>query len=100
MTQVSAEGGWSPSDTEVFVRRGTYVAALRLQHKVLDALESSLGPEHPGTLTACAEVARWTAAARDAFAAREQYAALVAVCERVLGVEQRKRWLTGVTWRL
>ena len=46
-----------------------------------------LGPEHPDTLTARANLARWTGQAGDPAAARDQYAALLPVRERVLGPE-------------
>jgi tetratricopeptide repeat protein len=43
-----------------------------------------LGPEHPDTLTARANLASWTGRTGDP-AARDQYAALVPLLERVLG---------------
>ena len=46
-----------------------------------------LGREHPDTLAARHELARWTGAAGDAAGARDQYAALLPVVERVLGTE-------------
>ena len=46
-----------------------------------------LGPEHPDTLTARHNLARWTGEAGDAAAARDQFAALLPVRERVLGPE-------------
>ena len=49
--------------------------------------ERVLGPEHPDTLTARANLARWTGQAGDAAAARDQFAALLPVRERVLGPE-------------
>ena len=49
--------------------------------------ERVLGPEHPDTLTARANLARWTGEAGDAAGARDQYAALLPVLERVLGPE-------------
>ena len=49
--------------------------------------ERVLGPEHPDTLAARANLARWTGQAGDAAAARDQYAALLPVRERVLGPE-------------
>ena len=45
----------------------------------------SWAPEHPDTLTARANLARWTGEAGDAAGARDQYAALLPVRERVLG---------------
>jgi TIR domain/Tetratricopeptide repeat len=49
--------------------------------------EQALGPEHPATLAARANLARLTAAAGDAAGAREQYDALLPLYERVLGRE-------------
>src|SRR5258707_315953 len=46
-----------------------------------------LGAEHVNTLTACAELAFWTGCAGDPASARDQYAALLPVRERVLGAE-------------
>ena len=45
------------------------------------------GPEHPATLTTRANLARFTGRAGDAAGARDQYAALLPVLERVLGRE-------------
>ena len=42
-------------------------------------------PEHPDTLTARANLARWTGQAGDAAAARDLYAGLLPVFERVSG---------------
>ena len=47
----------------------------------------SLGAEHPSTLTARSNLARWTGEAGDPAGARDQYAALLPVRERVLGAE-------------
>ena len=49
--------------------------------------ERVLGPEHPHTLGARANLASWTGEAGDAADARDQYAALLPVFERVLGPE-------------
>ena len=46
-----------------------------------------LGPEHPDTLTTRHSLARWTGEAGDAAGARDQYAALLPIRERVLGPE-------------
>ena len=46
-----------------------------------------LGPEHPDTLPARGNLARWTGEAGDAAGARDQFAALLPVRERVLGPE-------------
>ena len=45
------------------------------------------GPEHPGTLNARHDLARWTGRAGDAAGARDQFASLLPVRERVLGPE-------------
>jgi len=45
------------------------------------------GPKHPATLTDRGHLALWTGAAGDAAGARDQYAALLPVVERVLGGE-------------
>ena len=47
----------------------------------------SLGAEHPDTLTARANLAHWTGEAGDAAGARDQFAALLPVRERVSGAE-------------
>ena len=46
-----------------------------------------LGPEHPDTLAARGNLARWTGEAGDSAGARDQFAALLPVRERVLGAE-------------
>jgi hypothetical protein len=48
-------------------------------------LERVLGPEHPVSLTARANLAYWTGVACDAAGARHRYAALLPVLERILG---------------
>jgi hypothetical protein len=45
------------------------------------------GPEHPDTLGTRANLALWTGQAGDVAAARDQFAALLPVFERVLGPE-------------
>ena len=66
---------------------GSYAPARDLQQKVVEARERILGPEHPQTLNARADIGHWTGMAGDAAAARDQYAALLPVRERVLGPE-------------
>jgi hypothetical protein len=46
-----------------------------------------LGPEHPRSLTTRSNIASWTGEAGDAAGARDQYAALLPIQERVLGRE-------------
>ena len=52
-----------------------------------DPSSGSLGAEHPGTLTVRANLAHWTGNAGDAAGARDQFATLLPVRERVLGAE-------------
>jgi hypothetical protein len=68
---------------------GNYPAARDLFQVIADAHQEddSYGAEHPVTLAARDELACWTRLARDAAAARDQYAALLSVDERVLGPE-------------
>jgi len=65
---------------------GSYTAARDLLQQVFWARETQ-GAEHLDTLTARAELARWTGQAGDAAAARDQFAALLPVMERVLGTD-------------
>ena len=68
---------------------GSYPAARDLFQLIADARTGSdaYGPEHPDTLTARHELAYWTGEAGDAAGARDQFAALLPVRERVLGAE-------------
>ncbi|MGW0810073.1 tetratricopeptide repeat protein [Nonomuraea sp. NPDC002799] len=66
---------------------GDYRTARSLFQEIGDALTTSMGPEHPATLTARHELARWTGELGDAASAREQYAELLPVRERVQGPE-------------
>ena len=59
-------------------------------------MERVLGPEHPTTLIACSYRAHWTGEAGDAAAAREQYAALLPIAERVLGLPRELALDVGV----
>ena len=68
-------------------RRGIRPAARDQFAALLPVIERVLGAEHPGTLTARANLARWTGEAGDPAAARDQFAALLPVFEKVLGVE-------------
>ena len=52
--------------------RDQYAALLPIRERVL-------GAEHPDTLTARANLARWTGEAGDAAGARDQYAALLPI---------------------
>ncbi|WP_179282462.1 tetratricopeptide repeat protein, partial [Streptosporangium subroseum] len=69
------------------VASGDYRTAHTLQQRCVTALHDKLGPEHPNTLRARANLAYWSGEAGDAAGARDQYAALVPVRERVSGSE-------------
>ena len=68
---------------------GSYPAARDLFRQIADARaeDQAYGPEHPGTLDARHELARWTGQAGDAAGARDQFAALLPIVERVRGAE-------------
>jgi hypothetical protein len=54
---------------------------------LLPVRERVQGPEHPDTLAARNQLARWTGEAGDAAGARDLFAALLPVRERVQGPE-------------
>jgi len=68
---------------------GSYAAARDLFALIADVHRDSgdYGVEHPDTLSARANLARWTGEAGDAVGARDQYAALLPVRKRVSGPE-------------
>jgi Tetratricopeptide repeat len=68
---------------------GSYPAARDLFQRIADAGrdDDAYGPEHSATLAARANLANWTGEAGDRAAARDQFAALLPVLERVLGPE-------------
>ena len=68
---------------------GSYPAARDLFRVIVDAHneDDAYGPEHPGTLLARANLAGMTGEADDPAGARDQYAALLPVIERVSGAE-------------
>jgi tetratricopeptide (TPR) repeat protein len=68
---------------------GSYQAARNLFALIVDAYQDSgdYGSHHPKTLAARAELAECTGNAGDAAAARDQFAALLPVRERILGPE-------------
>ena len=70
-------------------RSGSYPAARDLFQLVADAYseDDAYGAEHPDTLIARTQLARWTGEAGDAPGARDQLAALLPILERVLGTE-------------
>ena len=63
---------------------GSYTTARDLRERMLAAQERVLGPEHPDTLTARANLAHLTGRTGDAAAARELLAALLPVRELIL----------------
>jgi Tetratricopeptide repeat len=75
---------------------GSYAAALDMFALIADAYRDSqdYGPEHPDTLSARHNLAYWTGEAGDAAGARDQFAALLPVRERVLGAEHRSTLVT------
>jgi hypothetical protein len=68
---------------------GSWPTARDLCRLIADARrdDDGYGPEHPGTMDVRADLALWTGEAGDAAGARDQYAALLPICERVLGAE-------------
>ena len=68
---------------------GTYPAARDLFALIAEAHrdDAAYGPEHPDTLTAYGNLARWTGEAGDAAGARDEYAQLLPIAERILGPE-------------
>jgi Tetratricopeptide repeat len=79
ISQIARYLGWS----------GSYPAARDLYQLIADAHTGSdaYGPEHPHTLNVRHNLARWTGEAGDAARARDQFAALLPVRERVQGAE-------------
>jgi hypothetical protein len=84
--RIAAYLGWS----------GSYPAARDLCQLIADAHTGSdtYGPEHPDTLAARHNLAYYTGRAGDAAGARDQYAAMLPVRERVLGAEHRETLVT------
>ena len=68
---------------------GSYLAAWDLFQQITTAHEEdrNYGPEHRDTLNARNQLARWTGEAGDAAGARDQFAALLPIQERVQGAE-------------
>ena len=64
---------------------GSYATARDLQRRILDARETVLGLQHPGTLAARHELGRWIGEAGGLAAARDLFAGLLPVREQVLG---------------
>jgi len=68
---------------------GSYPAARDLFQLIADAhlSDDAYGPEHRDTMVARISVAYWAGEAGDAAGARDQYAALLPILQRVLGAE-------------
>ena len=68
---------------------GTYPAARDLFVLIAEAHrdDDAYGPEHRDTMAAYGNLARWTGEAGDAAGARDEYAELLPIAERVLGPE-------------
>ena len=68
---------------------GSYPAARDLSRQIGDAYkqDEAFGPDHPETLAARRDLAGWTGRAGDAAGARDQFAALLPIIERVLRSE-------------
>jgi hypothetical protein len=71
--------------TDIADRRSATTRTVQDPGALLPVEERVLGPEHPDTLAARANLARWTGRAGDAAGARDQLAALLHIVERVLG---------------
>jgi hypothetical protein len=75
---------------------GSYPAARGLFQLLADAyrLDDAYGPEHQDTLSALVNLASFTGEAGDAAGARDQFAALLPIIERVLGPEHPQTLIT------
>jgi hypothetical protein len=77
---------------------GSYPAARDLFQLIVSRHSESgaFGPEHPYALDARAQLATWTGSAGDADGARDQFADLLPILERILGPESRRALITRV----
>ena len=84
---LTSDGIWQIA--EALGASGSYAAARDMWAQISAAHRDSgdHGPEHPHTLTAHARSALWAGVAGDAAGARDQFAALLPIRERVLGPE-------------
>ena len=84
---LTSDGMWQIA--QYLGNSGSYPAARDLFQSIADAHsdDDAYGPEHPDTLAARHELARWAGEAGDAAGARDQLAALLPIRERVLGPE-------------
>jgi hypothetical protein len=73
--------------TEYLAAISRYDTALTQARTILETCLTVLPAEHPTTLEAREDLANWTGLAGDPEAARDQYAALLPIRERVLGPE-------------
>jgi hypothetical protein len=75
---------------------GSYPAARDLFQLIADTYseDDAYGPEHPATLTARTHLAHWTGEAGDAARARDQFAVLLPIEERVVGPEHPETLMT------
>jgi hypothetical protein len=75
---------------------GSFPAARDLSRQIADAYaeDEAYGPEHPETLAACRDLAGWTGRAGDAAGARDQFAAMLPIIERVLRPEDPETLVT------
>ena len=73
--------------TDYLGATGLYTTARDAADTIHRACHQILGEEHPLTLTARADLARWTGQAGDAETARDQFAALLPIRQRVSGAE-------------
>ncbi len=87
---LTSGGMWRLAD--YLGQSGSYLAARDLWLLIARAHEAddAYGPEHRDTLVARANLAYWTGEAGDAAGARDQFAALLPIQERVLGPEHQR----------
>ena len=83
MADTALGPGRAPQPRLLYRRSGDAAAAL------MPIRERVLGPDHPSTLSARHELARWTGEAGNPVSARDQFAALLPIRERVLGPDTR-----------
>ena len=87
---LTSGGMWRLAD--YLGQSGSYLAGRDLWLLIARAYEAddAYGPEHRDTLVARANLAYWTGEAGDAAAARDQFAVLLPIQERVLGPEHQR----------
>ena len=87
---LTSGGMWRLAD--YLGQSGSYLAARDLWQLIARAYEAdgAYGSEHRDTLVARANLAYWTGEAGDAAEARDQFAVLLPIEERVLGPEHRR----------